>query len=240
MGNRGEVITYDLAMTEVDALCASDARLAIVIKHYGHLSYTLHPDPAAFLIETIVGQMLSNKAANAIIARLYNLCGGELTITKVLELDITSLKAVGLSRRKSEYILGIAKLLKNTPNYFEQLTDMSDEDVIKHLTAIHGIGAWSAKMYLIFVLDRKDVLPFEDGAFKQVYRWLFTTEDISPTAIKKNCDRWRPHSSIAARYLYRALDEGLTRDAQLNSTLALRLYPYREMRCNRCYRQARR
>ena len=63
-----------------------------------------------------------------------------------------------------------------------------------------------------FVLDRQDVLPFEDGAFLQSYRWLYKTTDIAPVSVKKKCAKWKPYSSIAARYLYRVLDLGLTRE----------------------------
>ena len=95
---------------------------------------------------------------------------------------------------------------------FDVLREMSDEAVIKKLTALRGIGMWTAKMYLIFVLDRQDVLPFEDGAFLQSYRWLYKTTDIAPVSVKKKCAKWKPYSSIAARYLYRVLDLGLTRE----------------------------
>ena len=67
-------------------------------------------------------------------------------------------------------------------------------------------------MYLIFVLDRQDVLPFEDGAFLQSYRWLYNTTDTTPASVKKKCANWNPYYSIAARYLYRILDLGLTKE----------------------------
>ncbi len=89
---------------------------------------------------------------------------------------------------------------------------MEDKEVIKELVRIKGIGDWTAKMYLIFVLNRQDVLPFEDGAFLQAYKWLYKTEDTTPVSIKKKCNKWKPYSSIAARYLYRALDAGLTKE----------------------------
>lgn len=221
MGKRGESITYTLDAPAVHALCAADVRLSILIKHYGQLNYILHTDGTSFIIETIVGQMLSNKVADAITARLYDLCGGKLTTDRILKLDIPSLKGIGLSGKKSEYILGIAKLLHNTPDYFMQLTDMPDDEIIQYLTSLRGIGTWTAKMYLIFVLDRKDILPFEDGAFLQAYKWLFATDDIKPESIKKQCMSWHPFSSIAARYLYRALDEGLTRDVGLSERLLI-------------------
>jgi len=220
MDKRGKTITYTLDAPAVRALCASDARLSILIKYYGQLSYTLHPDPFAHTIENIIGQMLSSKATDAITARLYSLYGEKLTTGNILKLDVPALREIGLSKNKSEYILGVANFLHSTPDYFAVLAEMPDDEIIKCFTSLRGIGAWTAKMYLIFALDRKDVLPFEDGAFLQVYKWLFATDDIKPLSIKQQCEPWRPYSSIAARYFYRALDDGLTRDLNLNERLS--------------------
>lgn len=92
------------------------------------------------------------------------------------------------------------------------ISGLSDSEILKKLTALRGIGTWTAKMYLIFVLDRQDILPFEDGAFLQSYRWLYNTTDTTPASVKKKCAKWKPYSSIAARYLYRILDLGLTKE----------------------------
>jgi DNA-3-methyladenine glycosylase II len=87
---------------------------------------------------------------------------------------------------------------------------MTDTEIIKKLTSIRGIGNWSAKMYLIFVLNRQDILPLDDAAFLQSYCWMNNTKDRTKLSVEKNCIKWKPYSSIATRYLYRALDTGLT------------------------------
>lgn len=219
MTNQGILITHRLDSPEIQALCEADASLALVIRHYGDLSYTLHPDPFAHTVENIIGQMLSSKAADAIAARLYKLCGGELTPVAILRLDTLSLRGIGLSGQKSEYIMLMAALLQNKPDFFDALVHLPDEEVIKKLTALRGLGPWSAKMYLIFVLNRLDVLPYEDGAFLQAYKWLYATEDVKLPSIIKRCEMWKPYSSLAARYLYRALDSGLTRNTNLGIAL---------------------
>lgn len=216
-------ITYKANSPEIQALCEADARLAFVIKHYGDLSYTPHSDPFAHIVESIIGQMLSNKVAEAIATRLYKLCGGEMAPASILSLDIPSLRSIGLSGQKAEYIMQMAELLDVEPGFFDKLTHLSDIDVIKELTSLRGIGPWSAKMHLIFVLDRLDVLPFEDGAFLQTYRWLYETGNVKPSSIIERCDMWKPYSSIASRYLYRALDSGMTRDENLRTEL--NMYP---------------
>jgi len=110
------------------------------------------------------------------------------------------------------YIRSLTNAVEAGEIVFEDLATVSDELVINKLTKIRGIGKWSAKMYLIFALDRQDILPTEDVAFLQSYEWLYNTKDRSEEAVKKKCKKWSPYSSIATRYLYRALDMGLTKD----------------------------
>lgn len=92
---------------------------------------------------------------------------------------------------------------------FSEFSTMSDSEVKDKLTSIKGIGKWTAKMYLIFVLDRQNILPTEDAAFLQRYCWLYKVENPTKKDIIRKCAKWSPYSSIAARYLYRALDLGL-------------------------------
>ena len=89
--------------------------------------------------------------------------------------------------------------------------EIKGKEVISHLTNIKGIGNWTAKMYLIFVLDRSDVLPYEDVAFQQSYKWLYNTSSTEKADIIKRCKKWSPYATVASRYLYRALDMGLTK-----------------------------
>ena len=124
---------------------------------------------------------------------------------------IEELRQTGMSQAKAQYIKILTEAILNDQLILQELESKTDQDVIQELTALRGIGNWTAKMYLIFVLDRPDVLPYEDGAFLQAYRWLYNTEDCKPESIKKKCKKWSPYSSTAARYLYRALDSGMTK-----------------------------
>lgn len=219
METTGNVRTFTLNSPEILALCASDARLSILIRRYGDLTYSLHTNEFIFFVETIIGQMLSSKAADAIAARMYTICGGTLTIDAILNLEPHILKSIGISGLKSQYILRFAETIRKNPDFFAVLKDASDTEIIRRLTTLHGIGTWSAKMYLVFVLDRPDVLPYEDGAFLQAFKWLYGTMEIKPALIEKRCEPWRPYASLAARYLYRALDEGLTKDKILEKEI---------------------
>jgi DNA-3-methyladenine glycosylase II len=195
----------------VQYLCKKDKRLAKLIDMVGDIEYLEQPDCFARLVRSIINQMLSNKAAHVIGSRVVALCDGIITPENLLKLDKEQLRKAGLSYTKADYILGIAKAATDGSLDFSRFPGMTDEEVIKELTCLRGIGVWSAKMFLIFTLNRPDILPLEDVAFLQTYAWLYKTNDLRPMAIKKRCQKWKPYSSIAARYFYYALDMGLTK-----------------------------
>lgn len=207
-----EVIRLNISMPSVQYLCEKDKRLAKVITMVGEITYVPHKNHYARLVHSIIGQMLSNKVASVLSDRFIFLCEGEITPKHVHALSFDDIRNIGLSTSKAKYIKGLTDLVITKQLSFNDITSLSDEAIIKKLTSINGIGTWTAKMFLIFNLDRQDVLPFEDGAFLQSYRWMYKTDNCMPNDVIKKCAKWRPYSSIAARYLYRALDNGLTKN----------------------------
>ncbi len=207
-----EVITLNSQSQAIKYLSKKDKHLSRLFEIIGEITYAPYSDdPYVFLLDTIVGQMLSSKVADIICDRLHQLCGEKVTAEKILALNTEDLRAVGISYSKCEYVKNLSSAVSTGELIFSDFQTMSDDDVFKKLTSIRGIGSWSAKMYLIFVLNRENILPFEDGAFLQSYSWLYKTDDIKKTSIKKRCLKWAPYSSIAARYLYKALDYGYTK-----------------------------
>jgi len=203
--------TFTTQSEEIQHLITNDPILGDVIKKIGTLTYTTDEGSLEFFVDTIVSQMLSNKAANAIFARLKDICGGEITAVKLEPFSISDLRDTGLSERKAGYIIGLAKHFRENPDYFDTLAGKSDKEVMNKLTKLRGIGPWTAKMYLIFVLDRPDILPFEDGAFQQAFRWAYPDIECNEKNMKEVCSPWHPYASIASRYLYWAVDSGLTK-----------------------------
>ena len=212
-------IYYGVLSPEIQYLCKADGRLAVIIDHYGDLEYGIHADHFRVFVDNIIGQMLSNKVAEIIAGRMEELCGGDISCSRILALDFEKIRAIGLSRSKTEYILGFAEFINDNPGFFQELGQLPEAEVLSRLTSIRGIGNWTAKMYLIFSLNKLDVLPYEDGAFLQVYKWLYKTEEVSAKSIIKRCKPWSPYSSLAARYLYCALDNNLMGDEALNVML---------------------
>ena len=162
---------------EIIHLCAADPRLASVIEKLGPMRCEPVADPFVFVVQTIVGQMLSARVADVIAARLDKLCGGAVTPESILALSGAALTGVGLSRAKAAAVRALAETAVQHSGFFDRLESMADDAVQKELTRQRGIGSWTAKMYLLFVLQRPDVLPYEDGALQQAFRWLYETDD---------------------------------------------------------------
>lgn len=201
-------------MESLDHLQKVDKRLSKVIERIGVLEYHSYNDSGdgfVFLVREIVGQMISSKVKKVLYNRLLELCANEITPFCISALSVEDLRGIGLSKSKSEYIINLANLTKEGNFNFSELSQMSDENVIKKLTAIKGIGNWTAKMYLIFFLQREDILPYEDGAFIQSYKWLYNTNKTDKVSVTRKCKKWHPYTSTGARYLYRALDTGLVK-----------------------------
>ena len=167
----------------------------------GPITYEPHTDkPFPFLIHEIIEQMLSVKAGAKIYGRLEKLCDGHITPESISKLSVEEIKAIGTSTAKANYIKGTASAVLTGELDFTKFPDMTDETALKELVSLHGIGTWTAKMYLIFVLDRQDILPFEDVAFLQSYKWFYKTENVSKASIEKKCKKWKPYASIAAGF----------------------------------------
>lgn len=196
----------------VEYLKKKDNRLATVINVIGNIECSNHIDGYSFVIGEIIEQMLSVKVADVFRSRLLDLCGKEISPDNIRKLTEEQWKTIGISNAKKTYIMNFTDAVESGLLQLESLEEKSDDEVLEELTAIKGIGPWTAKMYLIFVLKRLDVLPYEDGAFMQAFRWLYEKDKkVTKEAVIKKCKKWKPYSSIASRYLYRALDGGMTK-----------------------------
>ena len=211
MKNQAQMFHFSASSPEVLHLIKNDPALSTAIERVGDLSYTLYDEPYSFMVNTIIGQMLSNKVADVLSARMLALCGGSVSPAAVAALSEAELRGIGISSAKVKYISGLTAHIISEPDFFEVLSGLPDDELLKQMIKLHGVGSWSAKMFMIFVLNRPDVLPYEDGAFLQSYKWLYETQDTATASIKSRCSAWKPYSSIAARFLYRALDSGLTK-----------------------------
>jgi len=208
-----DIITLDMDTPSIQYLCKKDKRLAKVIRMVGPISYVPYEeDPYGFLVHEIIEQMLSVKAGQKIFTRLEILCNGHISPSVIRNLSDEEIKSIGTSASKVKSIRLLTEAIEMEKINLHELIELNDLEVTNKLTSIHGIGSWTAKMFLIFCLNRQDILPYEDVAFLQAYKWVYKTEDCNVTSVKKRCNKWKPYSAIAARYMYRALDTGLTKN----------------------------
>lgn len=154
--------------------------------------------------------MISSGVKKVLLQRLQLLCDNTICPETLANLTVEQLRSIGLSNAKSSYIRNLAIMVSSNSIDFDYINRLEDEDVIKELTKIKGIGKWTSKMYLIFFLQRENILPYEDGAFLQAYKWLYNTKIVTPDSISRKCKKWKPYQSIGARYMYQALDRGFT------------------------------
>lgn len=204
--------------TEVRHLAERDWRLAQLMNRIGDLEYRKADTAFQNLAHSIIEQMLSMKVGRAIEGRLVDMCGGELTPEHVASLSPEAIKGCGVSMRKAQSILALAAYASE--HDLEALAELPDEEVSAELQKLPGVGKWTCDMFLLFYLERPDILPVEDGALRQSFQWLYGAPITSPEVQQVVCSLWKPYSSTAVRYLYRALNTGLTRtEALLKSSL---------------------
>jgi DNA-3-methyladenine glycosylase II len=196
-------------------LTAADPRLGALIERIGPLPHRPRPDrpdPAdryAVLVRTIAGQQLSTRAADAIWRRLLAHFGGRAPApAEVLAADPEELRAAGgLSRAKTTYLRSLAEHVLDGSLELERLNELDDETVMTELTAVRGLGEWSAHMYLMFQLGRPDVLAPGDLGIRRAIMLLYGLEAMPPPKeVVRIGERWRPYRTTACRYLWRSIE----------------------------------
>src|SRR5512147_1639644 len=189
----------------------NDPVLAQVIARIGPFRLDRRPATFEAMVRAIVFQQLAGAAARTIYQRLQNACeqavGGQdtkrslyggfaITPESVLALTEEQMRACGLSRQKLSYIRDLAAKTISREVDFASLPDMSDDDVIAHLTRVKGVGPWSAQMFLIFALGRLDVMPTADLGINMAICRLYGKRKIpKPKQLLKFSEKWKPYRS---------------------------------------------
>ena len=187
-------------------LMRADPVLAQIIKSCGRAQLAPRNDAFFSLARSIVGQQISVKAAQSIWDRLVNELGN-ITIQKVGSANQEQLRGCGITRQKSGYLLDLAMHFQNDKLDTTRWHKLDDEEVIKDLIQVKGIGRWTAEMFLIFHLLRPDVLPLGDIGVQRAMRLHFNRgETMSADAMILKAEPWRPWRSVAVWYLWRSID----------------------------------
>ncbi|WP_263769210.1 DNA-3-methyladenine glycosylase family protein [Propionivibrio soli] len=184
----------------------SDRVMAEIVARYPGRGLISRGDPFGTLARSIVGQQISVKAADSVWARFVAALPA-VTPANVLACQTEVLRACGLSARKVEYIGDLARHFAEGQIHVDHWASMSDAEIIAELTAVRGIGVWTAEMFLIFNQLRPDVFPVDDiGLQKAVALHYFDGQRPARTALLEHGERWRPWRSVATWYLWRSLD----------------------------------
>jgi DNA-3-methyladenine glycosylase II len=186
-------------------LRAADPILSAAIDAVGPIEMAVEPDLWWGLVDSIISQQVSVKAAWAIIGRVAALgAAGRPTPAEVAAMEVDVLRAAGLSRAKVRYVKDLAARWTDGSLPHGRIAAMTDDEVIAELTKVKGIGVWTAEMILIFTLARPDVLPVDDlGIRNAVQRLYGLPERPGRDELLRISQPWRPHRSLASRYLWR-------------------------------------
>jgi 3-methyladenine DNA glycosylase/8-oxoguanine DNA glycosylase len=210
----------------------SDPVLRAVIERVGPCRMEFGDPTFHSLAEAIVYQQLNGKAAATIFKRFTDLTGDPVTPEGILKLSAGDLRSVGLSKQKSSYLFDMAERAHRGELDFSKLATMTDDEVIEHLTQVKGVGVWTAHMFLMFTLQRANVLPTGDFGIRMAMHKHYLDRATkkkngvakakakktiakapkvkitlpTPAQMEKIAKRWEPYRSIACWYLWRSLD----------------------------------
>jgi DNA-3-methyladenine glycosylase II len=200
----------DQLRTAEKYLMVRDKKLAPVIKSSGPCRLKPHKDHYGELVGSIVGQQLSSVAAGTIWRRVLGLFDGRMpTPEQLIKIDDQKLRDVGLSWAKVRYIKDLAQHILDGRLDLDHVSTMPNEQLIEQLTAVKGIGEWSAHMFMMFGLGRLDILPVGDLGVRKAMMKLYDLPELPDPARMitiANENRWHPYESVASWYLWQSLD----------------------------------
>ena len=189
-----------------------DKDLKTLIDHFGVITLKRRRNYFKSLMRSIIHQQLSGKAARTIENRFLELYNGNRypTPEEVLKTPAEAIQNVGISRMKTEYIRGLAKIIDDGDIRLEKLTELSNDEVGNVLKEVKGIGQWTVDMFLIFSLNRPDVFPLNDlGIQKGLMLLLGRQKILSQESMLSHSKKWKPYRTLASLYLWKIVDEGM-------------------------------
>lgn len=195
----------------IKELIRMDDKLGMLIKSLGDLTISIHNDKFKFLVKTIIGQQLSNKAANTIFNRVNVLVNFNITPSSMLNISYEELRGAGVSIKKASYILDLAINVKSDQLNLNSMGTLNNNEVKSTLLNIKGIGIWSSDMFLIFSLGRMNILPLNDVALHRAVKWLYqpTKSESGRDLLELKSISWKPHFTIASLYLWEAVNKNV-------------------------------
>lgn len=191
---------FEYGEKEMDYLRKKDKKLGAVIDQIGIIKRRVNPDVFSSLVESIIAQQISSKAATTVYGRLNELCG--MDFQKIDDLPLEEIQRCGMSTRKVGYVKNIAEAAANGAIDFNNLSEKSDDEIIESLTTINGVGRWTIEMIMIFSLMRPNIVSYGDLAVRRGMMRLYGLKEISKEKFQRYAKRYSPYGTVAALYLW--------------------------------------
>ncbi|MGI2294872.1 DNA-3-methyladenine glycosylase family protein [Paenibacillus sp. GXUN7292] len=200
---RGTVNTkwFDYGQTEIDYLSSADETLGEAMRRMGKIERVVMPDLFTAIVYAIVGQLISVKAVDTIWERMQARLG-EITPSNILRKNEVDIQACGMTMKKAIYIKNIAQTVAHDGFQLEELHELPDEEVIKKLTALSGVGKWTAEMLLMNGMERPDVVSWGDIAIRRGMMKLYGLSTLDKEQFEYYRQKYSPYGSVASIYLW--------------------------------------
>ena len=192
---------FGYSNTETDYLKCKDKTFAEVIDKIGHIERETDTDLFSSVIHHIIGQQISTNAQATIWQRMSD-CFGEVNADNILSASIPKLQSFGMTFRKAEYITDFARKVHCGEFDLERIPELPDDEAIKELSSLKGIGVWTAEMILLFCLQRPDIFSYDDLAIQRGLRMVYHHRKIDRKLFEKYRRRFSPYCSVASLYLW--------------------------------------
>lgn len=192
----------------VNHVSAADARIKELVTRHGRIEFRPRGRPFDSIVRSVLSQQLNGKAADAIISRTYRLfLPGRPTPERLRAMPGSRLRMAGVSPQKVTYLKDLARRVVDGRLDLTRMTRMDDEEIIRTMDEVRGIGRWTAHMFLIFSLGRPDVLPVDDFGVKTAIKKVYSLRQLpKPDKIEKIARPWHPYSTVACLYLWKSRD----------------------------------
>lgn len=188
-----------------------DSKMANVIRNVGAFQLSRNKNYFLVLCKAIISQQISTKAADSITHRFVSLFDGRrANPERVQDLSVDQLRGVGLSNQKVKYMKDLSEKFMDGTIRPRRMPYLKNEEIIEQLTEVYGIGRWTAEMFLIFSLNRLDVLPLGDLAFRAGLKQIYNMKALpTPEKMRALGRKWHPFETVGTWYTWRILDEGV-------------------------------
>ena len=196
---------------EITYLRKKDKKLGALIDRVGMIQRRVNPCPFTSLVQSVVAQQISTKAAATVFSKLAALCGAEalpIAPDALNALTIEEIQSCGMSMVKAGYIKNIALAAVTKAVDFDTLANKTDQEIIKTLTAIKGIGVWTVEMLLIFSFMRPDVVSYGDLIIRRSIMQLYGHKELPMERFRRYVKRYSPYGSVASLYLWSLANAG--------------------------------